>query len=135
MKLALTVFLSAIFTATLGAQVGGELTTYFHYEGGSTYDNLGIAVAGVGDLDGDTITDFMYSADQAEPGGIYRPGSVWVHSGASGAVLFRFDGDFADRLGGSLGEVNLPCPIVQERMGIEPVVDRCGMGPRIINSV
>lgn len=105
MKIVLPIIASSLCLSTLSAQVGGQLTSYFQDHGASSQDNLGIAVSGIGDLDGDGIGDFMYGADFAQPGGVLDAGSVFIRSGATGALLFQFDGGPNDRLGGSLGEL------------------------------
>ncbi len=73
-------------------------------------DRLGSSVAGAGDLDGDGVPDILAGAPRADPGALWRAGSAFVFSGATGASLFRFDGSFAnEELGFSVsggGDVN-----------------------------
>src|SRR5229473_1515011 len=60
---------------------GAEASAYF-----------GQAVANVGDLDGDGVDDFAVAAPSASPSGMQDAGSVFVYSGASGQLLYRWDG-------------------------------------------
>ncbi len=53
---------------------------------------FGQAVANVGDLDGDGVDDFAVAAPSASPSGMQDAGSVFVYSGASGQLLYRWDG-------------------------------------------
>lgn len=65
--------------------------------------NLGHAVAGGRDLDGDLVPDYAISAPGATPGGRTAAGIVSTFSGAGGTLLRRFQGEAAqDRLGSSL---------------------------------
>jgi len=59
-------------------------------------DELGNAVAGAGDVNGDGFDDLIVGAFLADPNGISNAGSVFVYSGATGAILHRFDGAAAD---------------------------------------
>ncbi len=49
-------------------------------------------MSNAGDVDGDGIDDLFVSAIGAAPNGLSGAGSVFVYSGASGALLHRFDG-------------------------------------------
>jgi hypothetical protein len=56
---------------------------------GSAGDELGrLALVKVGDLDGDGAPDFMVGAPRLKSSG---PGSVYVYSGATRALLYQFD--------------------------------------------
>lgn len=63
----------------------------FSLDGDAIYDELGISVAGVGDVDKDGQPDFAIGAHQ-----IAGIGFVRVHSGADGRVLHTFRGDNLD---------------------------------------
>ena len=71
--------------------------------------HFGTSVAGVGDVDGDNIDDFIVGAPQA-PGGIPLFGTATVYSGVGSGVLFLFFGDnWFDQMGQSVagaGDVN-----------------------------
>ena len=77
-------------------------------------DYLGRSVAGVGDLNGDLIPDFVAGAPHERPlyGPIPQPtpatpGSAWAFSGADGAILHTFTGDNpGDFLGYSVSGVS-----------------------------
>ena len=55
-------------------------------------DAFGFSVAGLGDLNGDGMPDFIVGAPYANPDSIIDAGSVFVHSGADGQLLRRIDG-------------------------------------------
>lgn len=64
---------------------------------------FGAVVTLGGDLDGDGRADFVVGAPAASPGGRTHAGSVFLYSGASGALLRRLDGPTAgERFGASL---------------------------------
>jgi len=58
---------------------------------GQPFDALGLAVAGVGDLDGDGHADYAATAPRGQDP--KRPGGVMVWSGASGKLLFEIKGE------------------------------------------
>ncbi|MCA9773894.1 MAG: FG-GAP repeat protein, partial [Myxococcales bacterium] len=62
------------------------------FDGASQGYQLGHSVSGVGDVDGDLCTDFVIGSHLEESGGI-NPGRARVYSGASGAVIYTFEGD------------------------------------------
>lgn len=77
----------------LSGASGSVLRTY---EGSVPNRNLGRSVAGLGDLDGDGVEDYGIGA-------IGNPSTLFVHSGATGTVLYTFDGDQSyDQTGASL---------------------------------
>ncbi len=107
-------FLSA-FGAVLilsPAVFSSELPAYLLYQkdGAVAGDNLSISVAGAGDVNGDGRADFIVGAAYASPGGRVNAGSVYLYSGADGALLYQKDGGMAgDRFGervASAGDVN-----------------------------
>ncbi len=53
---------------------------------------LGRSLAAVGDLDGDGFDDFAVGAPAASAQGLPESGSAFVFSGATGALIYRFDG-------------------------------------------
>ena len=93
---------------TLATGVRGQFSTAYTYDG-STGDNLGAAVAGVGDINQDGLADFMVGAPRHDGVGT-DSGQVRVFSGADGSVIYTFDGLAAgDRFGHSVagaGDVN-----------------------------
>lgn len=64
----------------------------FQKDGLVAGDNFGWSVAGTGDLNGDGTPDFIASAPVADPGGLTDAGSVYIYSGAGGALLAQKDG-------------------------------------------
>ncbi len=71
----------------------------FDIAGGSPGGEFGSAVAFLGDLDGDSVPDFAAGAPDDSLIGSRR-GAVYVFSGGTGQLLYRFDGDAdQDRLG------------------------------------
>ena len=75
------------------------------------YSSFGASVAGAGDVDQDGADDWMVGAIGADPWGALDAGSVFVYSGMSGSLLYRFHGESAgDQLGSSIAggvDVNL----------------------------
>ncbi len=68
---------------------GTLLRAHFGEESGDLY---GSKVAGIADVDRDGVKDYAISADHANPGGMDNAGSVYMYSGATGALLARWDG-------------------------------------------
>jgi len=56
---------------------------------------FGYSVDGAGDVDGDGRDDVVVSDPYASPGGVQHAGSVYVYSGATGTLLWQFDGTTA----------------------------------------
>ena len=65
---------------------------------GTAGEALGIAVAGLGDVDGDGVPDYALGA----PGASLGPGAVHLHSGATGALLRTIQGAGQEKLGETL---------------------------------
>lgn len=106
-RIALAISLACV--PAFGQIVGGAWGVCHEFAGASyglaAYDYFGESVASVGDLDGDDCADLVVGARHADPGGLTRGGSAFVYSGASGALLFRFDGAHADgRFGTSVAD-------------------------------
>ncbi len=75
----------------------------FRFDGPESFDSLGDAVAGGADVDGDGVPDIIIGAPSASPAGRVGAGSVFVFSGATGNLIFRFDGlARGDALGSSV---------------------------------
>ena len=55
-------------------------------------DALGFSVAGLEDLDGDNITDFIVGAPYANRDGTIDAGSIYIYSGANAQLLSQIDG-------------------------------------------
>lgn len=72
--------------------VGGEWETLWQFNGQAYDDRLGTSVSGAGDIDGDGFGDLIVGAYSADIGGEYHVGSAYVYSGATGALLWQFDG-------------------------------------------
>jgi hypothetical protein len=95
----------------------GQLTLYSGADGapirsfaGATWDQLGRAVAGAGDLDGDGRAEVVVGAPFADVGA-FNGGSALVFAGADGALLFAVHGQgIGDQLGFAVaagGDVDL----------------------------
>ena len=78
------------------------------WRGEAAGDEFGWIARGVGDVDGDRVTDLVISATMNPPYGSTR-GAVYVYSGKSGALLWKRAGDSGSVLGTGLeaaGDVN-----------------------------
>ncbi|MFH1825666.1 MAG: integrin alpha [bacterium] len=88
----------------------GAAGTLLYQKDGGSADALGVSVAGAGDVNGDSIPDFIVGAIWADPNGINAAGSAYVYSGADGTLLFQKDGEATtDFFGSSVagaGDVN-----------------------------
>jgi len=82
---------------------GATAALLFTVEGEADGDELGHAVAGIGDVDDDAVPDFAVAAPQNDVNGS-RSGRVYVRSGVDGALLYAIDGELSGvELGRSLG--------------------------------
>lgn len=88
---------------------GANGVVLYTFTGDTALDNFGFAVDGAGDVNGDGNDDVVVGT-YLDDNNASNSGSVRVHSGASGAILYTFDGDSAnDQLGWSVagaGDVN-----------------------------
>jgi len=94
--------LALVFPPTLlpAQTVGGIENVVFRFDGFASGDELGSSVACAGDVDRDGIADLIVGAYPADPNGVVDAGSAFVFSGATGALLRRFDGQSAgEKLG------------------------------------
>ncbi|MDA0668050.1 MAG: hypothetical protein O3A50_09780, partial [Planctomycetota bacterium] len=105
----LTCIVSSILATLLSAapahaqMVGGQWETLWQFDGQASYDLLGFSVSGAGDVDGDGFDDLIVGALWADPGGLTEAGSAFVYSGATGSLIWQFDGQAsADQLGRSV---------------------------------
>lgn len=74
---------------------------------GTTDDEFGWDVTGVGDVNSDAHGDFAVSTTFLEDGAIWRPGLVLVYSGLDGHVLRIFSGTAADSFGYALAVLDV----------------------------
>ncbi len=83
--------------------VGGQWETKWQFDGQASDDHLGVSVSDAGDVDGDGFVDVIVGAWSANPGGLSNAGSAYVYSGATGTLIWKFDGQAAfDNLGQSV---------------------------------
>jgi hypothetical protein len=89
---------------------GVDGTELWLLDGVAASDNFGWSVAGAGDLDGDCHDDFLVGAPLVTTGAGVGAGQTQVFSGATGGVLWTFDGAVADGHAGwsvaGAGDVN-----------------------------
>ena len=73
------------------------------FDGGAGNDGFGCSVASAEDVDGDGFADLIVGARWADVGGVQDAGSAYVYSGATGALVWQFNGATAsDYLGYSV---------------------------------
>ena len=82
--------------AAAAQSVGGQWDTRWQFDGQAAGDHLGMSVASAGDMDGDGFDDVIVGAIFADAGGLVNAGSAYVHSGATGILLWQFDGAESD---------------------------------------
>ncbi|MEQ8763710.1 MAG: integrin alpha [Planctomycetota bacterium] len=81
---------------------GSDGQLFRTHAGDTPYEQFGLSLANLGDLDGDGLDDLAVGAPGESWGGLYS-GSVYVLSGRDGSTIHRFDGDSAfDYLGRSV---------------------------------
>lgn len=74
--------------------------------GADTSYQLGGAVSSAGDVDNDGFDDFIIGASGARSNGLFSSGSAFVHSGATGNLLYQYDGNAAwDLMGQSVSGI------------------------------
>jgi hypothetical protein len=91
------------FSGGLVRVISGQTQLPLYEVGGlASGEQLGWAVSGCGDVDGDGLNDFVAGA----PTAVSSMGIARVYSGATGSVIYTFTGTVANgRLGYSLGNV------------------------------
>lgn len=72
---------------------GATGNVIFQLNGEYTHGEFGYSVSGGGDIDGDGVPDFMVGARLASPNGMMFAGSAYTFSGATGALIWRLDGE------------------------------------------
>ncbi|HQQ62074.1 MAG TPA: FG-GAP-like repeat-containing protein [Pseudomonadales bacterium] len=83
---------------------GANGSLLYTFNGDSAGDNFGLAVSGIGDVNGDGHDDVAVGAPYDDNNGSLS-GSVRVFSGSDGSILYTLDGDQAgDLLGSSISK-------------------------------
>ncbi|MGH8059171.1 MAG: FG-GAP-like repeat-containing protein [Candidatus Entotheonellia bacterium] len=96
-----------VVTTSSGAGGAGSVSVFSGASGqrlwrvaGELGEQLGYAVAGIGDVNGDGVPDVVVGAPFTAPGGVAWAGSVYMFSGVDGRLLWRVDGvESGDQLG------------------------------------
>ncbi|HTE04663.1 MAG TPA: FG-GAP-like repeat-containing protein, partial [Planctomycetota bacterium] len=87
---------ASLFAAGLvGALLVGSAaaqTSFLSWNGDTTNDSFGYAVAGAGDVNGDGFPDVVIGARDDDPAGIAGAGSAYVQSGKDGTLIWALHG-------------------------------------------
>ena len=75
---------------------GATLAVLYQLFGTFAGQNLGDAISGAGDVNGDGFDDFVVGSGKSSPGGVHYAGIAWVYSGADGSVIHQINGSWAD---------------------------------------
>ncbi len=79
---------------------GADGSLLYRYDGTTPFSGFSQNVAILGDWDADGCAEFAYSYATFDPGGMPDAGAIFVHSGATGALLHLFVGESQrDRFG------------------------------------
>ena len=88
-------------------QIGGAVEPLYTVDGGTGNGRLGQALAVGPDMDGDSVADYLVSADLEDPGSLPDAGSVYLLSGVDGTQILRLDGVAAgDRFGAAVAFID-----------------------------
>jgi len=71
---------------------GADGSLLYQKDGVAVGDELGLSVAGAGDVSGDGKADFIIGAPYADPDGLPLSGTAFVYSGGDGSLLFQKKG-------------------------------------------
>ena len=74
---------------------GVDGTVLIRVVGEARSDQFGLSVAGLDDLDGDGLADFVVGAPGRDPGGMDSAGSLYFFFGADGSLIQRLDSPMA----------------------------------------
>jgi len=72
---------------------GADGSLLHQWDGSASLDSFGISVAAAGDVNQDGFDDVIIGAEKASPFGLTDVGSAFVYSGATGAQLYRWNGN------------------------------------------
>jgi hypothetical protein len=99
-----------LFAGSVYAISGATGATIHRISGTFPDQHLSRHLAAAGDVNNDGTPDFILGCTQDSPGGVFYAGSALVYSGATGSLLYRFDGTAPhQRLGESIdgaGDIN-----------------------------
>jgi hypothetical protein len=82
----------------------GTWTLLRSFDGASSDEFFGSALASLADIDGDGVAELIVGAGN-EQHGVRTSGTVYVYSGASGTVLLNLTASGAESLGGAVADV------------------------------
>ncbi|MCC7516953.1 MAG: thrombospondin type 3 repeat-containing protein, partial [Pseudomonadales bacterium] len=86
---------AAVFAAGTSTNACTVASALFHIDSSTAGDNLGTAVAGAGDVDGDGRADVLIGLPKADVSGKKDAGAAVIYSGATGTEWARMTGEAA----------------------------------------
>lgn len=118
----LTLFSFLSYNNSADAQtVGGHWKVLHQIDGTTSSEWRDLSLSDAGDVDADGFDDFILGFPLENPGGLSIAGSAYVYSGATGGLIWQFDGSSTqDRFGSSVASAG--------------DVDRDGFGDIIIGA-
>ncbi|MFK5956713.1 MAG: integrin alpha [Planctomycetota bacterium] len=116
---------ASVYSGATGAEI-------FHFDGTTSGDFLGRAVAAAGDIDGDGRPDFILGSDQAAPNGRMQAGSAFVYN--YNPILNASANTLSVSAGGTI-DYTIDFPDTDGRLDYRMLLSLQGTGPTSIRGL